>query len=433
MARVARSSWRGVVGLLAVLAVAQPVAAQDRLFVPGSQGTDGVELGAVGHFGEVLGPGRGLARPLVGGGRFAVVGSAVLDLRTGQSRVLPTGAHAVAFDPARPRIFIVTPTAAPSAEAVEMFDVVSGQSSPLVVNGCPTPFGPRRFEVRYAAGAERLFVERCAAVAGQASDVLVFDLAMAPPALVRTLAGSLPVGATMLPSPDGTRLFVGVSSAFGGSGELTALDTASAATVAVVATPLTSLTWDDTRQWLFVATTLSPGFNESVTAWTRDLAPIGVAAFSDVGPCGVRVAVSAHTGRIYVTTGGSDYYGAPPLGVTVFGGTPVALLARAVLPSSATTTCEGAVVRSAPGAPRQFRATVGGGDVTLAWESVGEASNFVLDIGLAPGRTDLSVLLGPDSRASFAAVPPGVYYLRLRGGNEFGGGRPSSEIRVVVP
>jgi len=57
----------------------------------------------------------------------------------------------------------------------------------------------------------------------------------------------------------------------------------------------------------------------------------------------------------------------------------------------------------------------------------------VLDIGLAPGRTDLSVLLGPDSRASFAAVPPGVYYLRLRGGNEFGGGRPSSEIRVVVP
>ena len=52
---------------------------------------------------------------------------------------------------------------------------------------------------------------------------------------------------------------------------------------------------------------------------------------------------------------------------------------------------------------------------------------------VAPGRTDLSVYLGPDSHTAFAGVPSGTYYLRLRGGNEFGGGRPSQEIRLVVP
>ena len=56
----------------------------------------------------------------------------------------------------------------------------------------------------------------------------------------------------------------------------------------------------------------------------------------------------------------------------------------------------------------------------------------VQDVGLAPGRTDLSVYLGPDSHTSFAGVPSGTYYLRLRGGNEFGGGRPSAEIVMVV-
>ena len=57
----------------------------------------------------------------------------------------------------------------------------------------------------------------------------------------------------------------------------------------------------------------------------------------------------------------------------------------------------------------------------------------MLDAGLAPGRTDLQVRLGADPRVTFAGVPSGVYYLRVRGGNEFGGGRPSDELRLVVP
>jgi hypothetical protein len=57
----------------------------------------------------------------------------------------------------------------------------------------------------------------------------------------------------------------------------------------------------------------------------------------------------------------------------------------------------------------------------------------VLDVGFSPGRTDLQVYLGPDSHTAFANVPSGTYSLRLRGGNEFGGGRPSAELKVVVP
>ena len=88
---------------------------------------------------------------------------------------------------------------------------------------------------------------------------------------------------------------------------------------------------------------------------------------------------------------------------------------------------------TAPGAPNNLRAAVSGRDLTLAWENIGAASGFILEAGFAPGRPALSVHLGPDSTGSFANVPPGTYYVRLRGFNEFGGGRPSNEIRLDIP
>jgi hypothetical protein len=53
-------------------------------------------------------------------------------------------------------------------------------------------------------------------------------------------------------------------------------------------------------------------------------------------------------------------------------------------------------------------------------------------VGLAPGRTDLSVFMGWEPNATFFDVPPGTYYLRVRGGNLIGGGQPSAEIVVRV-
>ena len=279
-----------IVGALAGAAV--PAAAQDRVFVAG------YEIGAAGRFGELVGVAGGLSQPLAGGGRFALTQIMVSDLRTGASRDLPPGAWGVDVDPARPRVFIVTPLATtPPVEAVASFDVVSGSTAPIAdVPACADGFGmPRRPAVHYAPGGERLFIERCAG--GSVSDVPVFDLAagvVAGP----VIAGARPVGSVTLPSPDGTRLFVGVPGGFGVAGSLTAWDVVSGSVIATVTTPVATMTWDDTRQWLIAGNVPLPGANGVVSAWTRDLAALGGATLPGVGPCSVRVATSAHTGRI---------------------------------------------------------------------------------------------------------------------------------------
>lgn len=89
--------------------------------------------------------------------------------------------------------------------------------------------------------------------------------------------------------------------------------------------------------------------------------------------------------------------------------------------------------RDRAGPPRHLRVTVEGRTASFFWTNVGAASGFMLEIGTAPGRTDLAVGVGVESTVSFTGVPPGTYYVRVRGGNEFGGGRPSAEVRVDVP
>lgn len=431
--RVARVGLLMVASALTVGAL--PAAAQDRLFIPGlGPGDDGYEIGAVGRFGDVVGVAGGLAEPLAGGGRFAVSQSVIYDLRTGASRPLPAGASAVEVDPARPRVFIVTPLATtPPTEGVAIFDVVSGLTAPIVtVPECPTGFGPsRRPAVRYGAGGERLFVERCAAGAGTASDVLVFDLA-AGVAAGPIIAGALPVGSLVLPTPDGTRLFVGVPGAFGAASSLTAWDVDAGSVVASVAASAATMTWDDSRQWLITGTSALTSATGAVAAWTSDLLPLGGASVPGIG-CNVRIAASPHTGRLYLTTGGSDYYTATGTSIAAFSGAAPTLVAQAALSGPVARTCRTPVVRTAPGAPRRLRASAAGNTVSIAWENVGGASSFVLEAGLAPGRTDLRIGLGVDPRVTFAGVPSGVYYVRVRGGNEFGGGRASDELRLVVP
>jgi hypothetical protein len=102
------------------------------------------------------------------------------------------------------------------------------------------------------------------------------------------------------------------------------------------------------------------------------------------------------------------------------------------VPSRLCLTLPMAVV-TAPGAPRELSSTVSGRDVTLTWTNVGDASNFVLDAGLAPGRTDLTFSIGGTSPVTLPNAPPGTYYLRVRGTNAFGASRPSNEVVVVVP
>ena len=83
--------------------------------------------------------------------------------------------------------------------------------------------------------------------------------------------------------------------------------------------------------------------------------------------------------------------------------------------------------------PRSLTAAVSGRDVTFTWTNVGDASAFVLDVGLAPGRSDVTFGIGATSPVTIANAPPGTYYLRVRGTNAFGVSRPSNEVAVTVP
>ena len=81
---------------------------------------------------------------------------------------------------------------------------------------------------------------------------------------------------------------------------------------------------------------------------------------------------------------------------------------------------------TAPGAPQRLQANISGHTVGLTWVNIGAASHYVVEVGLAPGRTDLTFNVDEASPAArFANVPPGTYYVRVRGGNVFGGGKAS--------
>lgn len=72
-------------------------------------------------------------------------------------------------------------------------------------------------------------------------------------------------------------------------------------------------------------------------------------------------------------------------------------------------------------------------DVRFSWTNVGGAAGFALDVGLSPGTTALSVPVGLTQSLTFREVPPGRNFVRIRGGNAVGGGRPSNEVVVDVP
>jgi hypothetical protein len=87
---------------------------------------------------------------------------------------------------------------------------------------------------------------------------------------------------------------------------------------------------------------------------------------------------------------------------------------------------------SLPAAPGSFRAAVDGSIVTLQWNSVADAGDYILDVGSAPGVTDLlSTSLG-NTTIFTAVAPPGNYYARMRARNACGAGSASNEILVTI-
>lgn len=205
---------------------------------------------------------------------------------------------------------------------------------------------------------------------------------------------------------------------------MTLTDVATGTRVTVGLPSVWELAWDDFHERLLVVPSSHLGH-----AFTKDLVYLGSASFPFTITA---IAVSAATGRLYArgldgqSAGYGDAYTAAFDGRTYALLTPVVHTQGFGGPPRIT-------VLSPPGAPRDVAAAVQGHDVTLTWTNAGAASAFLLDVGVAPGQTALTVALSWQSQAAFATVPPGTYYVRLRGANVFGTGRASTEVRVVVP
>ena len=94
------------------------------------------------------------------------------------------------------------------------------------------------------------------------------------------------------------------------------------------------------------------------------------------------------------------------------------------------------VETAAPLEPLGFTGTASGGVVQLSWVEPPylTPTSYLLEAGTAPGLSNIAVGV-PVASTSFSVpgVPPGVYYLRVRGVNASGVGAPSAELRLVVP
>jgi hypothetical protein len=86
-----------------------------------------------------------------------------------------------------------------------------------------------------------------------------------------------------------------------------------------------------------------------------------------------------------------------------------------------------------PTAPLEVSAMVTGTSVHIRWSvpDSGPPTGYVLEAGVAPGRTDFAVTLGNVLEFVVEAAP-GTYYVRLRAYNLLGVGTSSAEIIVVV-
>lgn len=85
-----------------------------------------------------------------------------------------------------------------------------------------------------------------------------------------------------------------------------------------------------------------------------------------------------------------------------------------------------------PGEPSDLAGATAAGLLRLAWQppmSGGDATAYRLEAGTQPGATSMNVDVPVGSTtAEFPGVPPGRYFLRVLGINEFGAGPPSREL-----
>lgn len=400
--------------LATMLASAVPARAQDGLIVNGRW------VSAVRQFGADLGPAPdGWLAPSAGGGRYAVNGHTVTDRRTGSRTQIPYEYDVLLPDPVRPRVFVRV--AGPTTTTIAEYSLATGTMRPLT----PIPFDAvqNTWNVQYAHAADQLFIDIASYSAPEDDphDFRVVDATTG--AEITRFQVTRRSYWPWVVTPDGATMYLLSARRLEGwttfISTVSAIDVRSGARAARTMGYVGGLQWDELNERLFVDA------SNAIHVLDARLAPLVSAPVPQDHP----IVISPHTGRLYLAAGQFHGILGGGLGLTVVDSATYAPLGYV------SSYARGAwlTLLSAPGAPRALAATTAPGVVSLTWTNIGAASHFVLDVGAAPGRTDLSIHLGPEPRASFTGVPPGAYFLRMRGGNEFGGGRSSNEITVVVP
>lgn len=406
---------------VATAGMVAPASAQDRLIERNRW------LGAYGRFGQDLGPApdiRGVS--FVGGDEFGVKDGVAYHVPTGATAHLGDG-RPVAFDGARPRVFMARPDG--------IWQVLVGATAPgqpLATRATLFAAGPTAdlTECRHAASADVLV---CLASRGpDTHDFVRIDASGRHLLFTDNVSpGWAPTGwaeGAFVLTTDAARIYFPrcVVRAFDClQADLVGVDVATGATAVAdrsVFGFLTGFFFDELNERMFAFS------NQTVWVFDRDLTLLGSAIVG--GRCR-QLAVSPHTGRLYVNT--MDYlYDSEWSTLTAFESTTYRRLEPDVI-RSADLSCGPLKVLTAPGRPRAVRATVTGHTVSLRWTNIGDASRFLLEAGLTPGRTDLRIGLGADAHTTVTDVPTGTYYVRIRGGNVHGGGHASDEVRIVVP
>lgn len=151
----------------------------------------------------------------------------------------------------------------------------------------------------------------------------------------------------------------------------------------------------------------------------------------EAGTASGRTDVALPMGLAQFTTIGNVPPGAYVLRVRAVNG------AGAGPPSPEQLVVAGAGVSAVPGTPGTLQAQVTGSTVTLQWSSSslgGMPDRFRLEVGSYRGATAFSFDTPlAQTTIGFTAVPPGRYFVRVRGVNAQGPGPATADIRVDVP
>jgi 5-hydroxyisourate hydrolase-like protein (transthyretin family) len=88
-----------------------------------------------------------------------------------------------------------------------------------------------------------------------------------------------------------------------------------------------------------------------------------------------------------------------------------------------------------PEAPTGVQAFMLDGLLTMTWLQPargGPATGYIVEAGSATGLTNIGSVTVPGRSLTFAGVPPGFYFLRVRATNAGGASAPSAEVMIVV-